>query len=89
MGRDRHGVIMGCFIFKDLCIQPHAQVPDPRFSPEPSVPDDREVHTPQGPETPHGAESDASPESPQLQRARDTSSAEEKEVPAGLMGSTH
>lgn len=60
---------MGCFIFRDLCIQPHSQRPDRGFSADPdaerSSPDGQEAQPPQAPDGRHRVDADPPSERPQ------------------------
>jgi hypothetical protein len=58
---------MGCFMFRDLCIQPHSRRPDPGLSADPdaehSSPDGQEAQPPQAPDG--RVDADPSSERPQ------------------------
>lgn len=56
---------MGCFLFKDLCIQPHSQFSDPQPTPDPATErlsrDGNEAETPPAFEGRHATEAEPGP----------------------------
>lgn len=79
---------MGCFLFRDLCIQPHGQLSDSQASQDPATErlshDGKEAETPPAVEGRHGTEAEPGPGGRQSASAGTEPDTAEETLQAGM-----